>query len=24
VKNWSALPWGDWRLPDVWLEAEKP
>jgi peptide/nickel transport system substrate-binding protein len=24
VKDWSALPWGDWRLPDAWLEAEKP
>jgi ABC-type transport system substrate-binding protein len=24
VRDWSALPWGDWRLPDVWLEAEKP
>ncbi len=24
VKDWSALPWGDWRLQDVWLEAEKP
>jgi peptide/nickel transport system substrate-binding protein len=22
VHNWSASPWGDWRLADVWLEAE--
>lgn len=24
VKDWSPLPWGDWRLPDVWLEVPKP
>jgi len=24
VKDWSALPWGDWRLQNVWLDAEKP
>ncbi|MBZ5542921.1 MAG: ABC transporter substrate-binding protein [Acidobacteriia bacterium] len=24
VKNWSARPWGEWRLDDVWVEAEKP
>ncbi len=24
VKNWSATRWGDWRLDNVWLEAEKP
>jgi peptide/nickel transport system substrate-binding protein len=22
VHNWSASPWGDWRLADVWLESE--
>jgi len=22
VHNWNASPWGDWRLADVWLEAE--
>lgn len=21
VKNWVPLPWGDWRLDDVWLDA---
>ncbi|HLY59967.1 MAG TPA: ABC transporter substrate-binding protein [Terriglobia bacterium] len=24
VKDWSALPWGDWRLQDAWMDAEKP
>ena len=24
VKDWSALPWGAWRIEDVWLEAAKP
>ncbi len=24
VKNWLAPPWGEWRLDEVWLEAEKP
>jgi peptide/nickel transport system substrate-binding protein len=24
VKDWSALPWGDWRLQYVWLDGEKP
>lgn len=24
VKDWSALPWGDWRLQDAWMEAEQP
>ena len=24
VKDWRVLPWGDWQLPEVWLEAEKP
>jgi peptide/nickel transport system substrate-binding protein len=24
VKDWSPMPWGDWRLQDIWLEAEKP
>ncbi|HXJ14667.1 MAG TPA: hypothetical protein VNH19_20510, partial [Candidatus Limnocylindrales bacterium] len=22
VHNWSASPWGDWRLADVWLDSE--
>jgi hypothetical protein len=22
VHNWNGSPWGDWRLADVWLEAE--
>jgi len=22
VHNWNASPWGDWRLADVWLEAD--
>ncbi len=21
VKNWMPLPWGDWRLDDVWLDT---
>jgi peptide/nickel transport system substrate-binding protein len=24
VRNWLALPWGEWRLDEVWLEAAKP
>ena len=24
VHNWSASPWGDWRLADVWLDSEDP
>jgi hypothetical protein len=24
VKDWSALPWGAWRLENLWLEAAKP
>ena len=24
VRNWNATRWGEWRLDDVWLEAEKP
>ena len=24
VKDWRAMPWGEWRLEDVWLEAKKP
>src|SRR5439155_672693 len=24
VKDWSPLPWGEWCLHDVWLEAETP
>ncbi len=24
VKDWLPLPWGGWRLQDVWLQAEKP
>ncbi len=24
VKDWRAMPWGEWRLEDVWLGAEKP
>jgi len=24
VHNWSASPWGDWRLADVWLDSDDP
>jgi hypothetical protein len=24
VKDWTAMPWGDWRLEDCWLDAEQP
>jgi len=24
VRDWSPLPWGGWRLQNVWLQAEKP
>jgi peptide/nickel transport system substrate-binding protein len=23
VHNWSASPWGEWRLADVWLDTEE-
>jgi ABC-type transport system substrate-binding protein len=24
VRNWSASPWGEWRLADVWLDTAGP
>jgi ABC-type transport system substrate-binding protein len=24
VRNWSASPWGEWRLADVWLDQAEP
>ena len=24
VKDWLPLPWGGWRLQDVWLQVEDP
>jgi MarR-like DNA-binding transcriptional regulator SgrR of sgrS sRNA len=24
LRNWDPLPWGDWRLENVWLEPRRP